>query len=435
MTPPLITLPQNCETEASVEWLPAPELPGGIIGLTYLYARSRDSRTAGTTGQDFLAYRWDQDRVIFVLCDGVSQSFYGEIAARFLGERLAEALWTQPQLSPWAMGELLTMWVTDGSAAVQAKRIGAHLPEMHRVALERKREVGSETMFLAGYVDRVKRVLSVYYMGDMTLSLWDHDGESLPIPDAQFLTKERWSTLHGMKNGTVRYHLIPLDPIAHFTAHSDGVGRYGSRFGSVAQDMLNSMAEELVNQPASDDISVLDIDFTLKPIFGVYHPLNTPQVQHSHPDQPLVQWKHVGLTTRYRIAVQIGDEQYTDELMATLQRGRPFTEIFQYVVRVKPEQVGQSITVQVQGLNDYTYPSQWSAPVSFPATMLTHPLEPALPFADSPTQPKKPRAKSKKKKSRAVALLIVAISCLILIALIVTVWLGVVLMGWSGLSP
>src|SRR3954469_7654453 len=70
---------------------------GSVAGLTwrYAYARSADCRRAGQVGQDFLTIRCDGRAVAFAVCDGVGQSFFGEIAAGLLGSALLDWLWAQ----------------------------------------------------------------------------------------------------------------------------------------------------------------------------------------------------------------------------------------------------------------------------------------------------------------------------------------------------
>src|SRR5215210_3778356 len=59
----------------------------------YAYARSADTRTAGDPGQDYLTFRYDDTTFAFALCDGVSQSFFGDLSARLLGDALLEWVW------------------------------------------------------------------------------------------------------------------------------------------------------------------------------------------------------------------------------------------------------------------------------------------------------------------------------------------------------
>src|SRR5688500_8353015 len=71
---------------------------GRTFSYRYAYARSADSRAANDPGQDYLTFQEEGNSFAFVLCDGVSQSFYGEIAARVLGDGLVA--WLMRDLPP-----------------------------------------------------------------------------------------------------------------------------------------------------------------------------------------------------------------------------------------------------------------------------------------------------------------------------------------------
>jgi len=61
---------------------------------TYLYgySRSAESVASGDPGQDYLSFADSDSSFNFALCDGISMSYFGDIAAKFLGDRLIEWL-------------------------------------------------------------------------------------------------------------------------------------------------------------------------------------------------------------------------------------------------------------------------------------------------------------------------------------------------------
>ncbi len=432
MTPPIITVPQQHETEASVELVPGP------VALTYVYARSRDTRNANAPGQDFIAYRWEVGRIAFALCDGVSQSFYGEIAAHYLGLRLIDLLWEfrSDATDSAPLHALLTeslngAWVAEADALVHGKHITTTLPPMQRTALERKREQGSETMFVAGVVDLEARVLWLAAMGDMRAWLWDANGEALAIDGAQWETRKRWSSRVGMKNGEPFAVRRALDGIAHITVHSDGVGSYAPRLSEMSQDLLNSITAEQAKAPASDDICVFDIDLATQPLFGEYTTL--PQVELKKPtakDRAL-RWRHVWLATRYRVAVDDGVQPYTIEIDATLRPDEPANvkqRSFGYVVTLPANAEPRPVTCRVQALNDYTFPGAWSAPVTF--TPSTAP-EALVATGARGSETKLKRKPAKKKRIRA--LMTILISCILLVIIIVASWIAFAVVNWNEL--
>ena len=255
--PTLVTFPQRADTAAR-----RIRLPGAV--LTALYDRSRDSRKAAAAGQDFIAFTAAEGRIAFCVCDGVSQSFYGDLAARYLGENLAAWLidLTPPADSAAfsaALEAALAAWLPEAAEIVAHHPISANVLPMVRDALEKKRAIGSETMFVAGLIDLQGGHLYACWMGDMRLLLWDSTNQPIEVPGAAWETRERWSMLHGPRNGSPHVAIIPLGGIARITAHSDGVGPMGSVLREISLEALNHMARELADMPASDDISVLDI--------------------------------------------------------------------------------------------------------------------------------------------------------------------------------
>ena len=59
-----------------------------VYGYRYAYNRSADSQAHHDKGQDYLTFHENGKRLVFALCDGVSQSFYGDLAAYLLGDAL-----------------------------------------------------------------------------------------------------------------------------------------------------------------------------------------------------------------------------------------------------------------------------------------------------------------------------------------------------------
>lgn len=294
---PIITLNQDTDTPARRELA-----PGGV--LTYLFDRSRDSRKHNAPGQDFIAFTYDAERIAFAVCDGVSQSFYGDVAARFLGEKLVTWLAVfdaaPEQLSEHLDGALRE-WVPEATALVDAKKPGPDVPPMLRDALERKRLNGSETMFVAGLIDTANDYLAVCWMGDMRLWLWDKAGTPIDLSDAVWDTKERWSSRVGPKNGTAHTLVMPLSTIGRLTAHSDGIGSRAADLHTITFESLNQIARELAETPTSDDISVLDIVPGVPEIASA--PLTAPTPSLPDDREPVIRWGRVEGASWYRIAV------------------------------------------------------------------------------------------------------------------------------------
>lgn len=352
--------------------------------------------------------------------------------------RLVRALWSGQVAE---IPDLLTAWVPEATEAITAKVLSPTLPEMQRVALERKREQGSETMFIAGLITHVDRQAHLFWMGDMRVALWGSDGAEIPLPGAVFETRERWSSRIGPKNGGVRMATIALDGVAHLTAHSDGVGSFAPRLRAISQDLLNSIVAEQNRSAASDDISVLDIELAYQPVFGPFTTLRAPTPRQPTLREPVITWRHVPLATRYRVSVEDGDRSFTQEVDATIRVDRQFSTEFTFFVPVEED---RPVTCRVQALNDYTFPSPWSTPLLI--QRLTDNADPLL-EAEADTRPiptpngtgaplpeadrrRERGTRQKQKKSRLIATLTIVISAVLLVGVIVAAWVALIILNW-----
>ena len=254
------------------------------------YARSTDSRSNGDAGQDYLTFRTDGLRFAFVLCDGVSQSFYGELAASVLGESLLNWFWALETARLSDRGPEAEHIVTEPGRKFQldlcqqlesiSKRatrlvsehvIPGDVPPFVRVVLEKKRVLGSESTFVAGLVDLVSGNAFFAWMGDSRLRLWKGEHELLTPFDGSFITTERWSSLKGPV-GTPHLAVVNLALFDQLAVYSDGFSPLdGAYQPGIDQPISNQMLNELRNSaselPSSDDISFLDLwlDFPVLP--------------------------------------------------------------------------------------------------------------------------------------------------------------------------
>src|ERR1043165_8546798 len=62
------------------------------LSWRYLYFRSAESFANLAPSQDFLTFQHADDTFVFAVCDGVGQSFFGDVASRLLGDLLTDWL-------------------------------------------------------------------------------------------------------------------------------------------------------------------------------------------------------------------------------------------------------------------------------------------------------------------------------------------------------
>src|SRR5215210_5431056 len=130
------------------------------------YRRSLDFDTRNNPGQDFAAVRGDNDGyVVGVVADGVSQSFYGNLAAYYLSESLLDTLWKQRKRPPSENDlerELRELERKVATEVVENHPIPDDLVPLHRESLEDKRSKGSQTVFASFVLDASRKRLHLY---------------------------------------------------------------------------------------------------------------------------------------------------------------------------------------------------------------------------------------------------------------------------------
>lgn len=260
--PRTVHVPQNAET--GVTFVAAPG-----ANLRYAYFRSSDSVASQIEGQDYLAFKYGERRLTFVVSDGVGSSFSGNIAASILGEAMLDWLWSldadhltsASALSETAKSFLLKLQ-PKAERQVSRYAIPDHLPALVRQALEAQRDYGSETVFVAGRLDHPGadsaggRLLLVW-MGDTQVRLYDDAGRQIELR-ATFDASDRWSSVQGVR-GTVHAWVTDAERVARLLVFSDGISGYADQLTAFSDLELEEAAQAQFRTATSDDIALLDI--------------------------------------------------------------------------------------------------------------------------------------------------------------------------------
>lgn len=261
-----ICLPQDRETPVSI-------VVDGKITCRYAFARSNDCQLAGDNGQDYLSLHHKNNVIVFALCDGVSQSFFGEIAAKFLGDTLVNWLSSRlpagidADLIREALEQTLRDARPEASKLVEAHQLETGLPEMLRAVLEDKRKIGSESTFIGGRIDlpgtdypEGRAVFA--WLGDSRLRIWNEDEEMTSTLPGEFQTMQRWSSRRGPIGSSVHVHVAGIAGtrgIKRVLVYSDGL----SSLDNITTLLSNEQMQVCINRegdlPVSDDIAVLEI--------------------------------------------------------------------------------------------------------------------------------------------------------------------------------
>jgi hypothetical protein len=239
----------------------------------YAYAPSADASTSGEEGEDYLVCREDDTTFVFVLCDGVTQSFLGGLGADVLGDDLMSWLWDRlPSTEDHAeireaLTEHLDALTKTATVEIRRKPLRKDLEPLHREVLDEKRAAGSESMFVCGRIDLAGGEcpdgrLVLAWMGDSRIRLWRGQQERTSELGNHFHTAERWSTLHGPLGGKPHVYTAPLrsepSPIVSVAAYSDGLALLDQHSSLPADFAKDASIQHLFDSPP-DDISFMEI--------------------------------------------------------------------------------------------------------------------------------------------------------------------------------
>jgi hypothetical protein len=232
----------------------------------YLYARSGDSIDNATVGQDYVAYRYGKTDLAFAVCDGVGQSFMGELAARILGEGLIDWLW---QISAPANADsfaddvkaALNRMTETSAQEIASFQLPAHLPSMVVQALEMQRNYGSESMFVAGRLALADPDpwVALCWLGDSPVAAIDIDGKLMDLGPKGH-TSERWNATTGVK-GSIHTWTGSAQRVARVAGYTDGLGL---THAPTDAELARLMSEWKMTPPA-DDASLFDVRLAPSP--------------------------------------------------------------------------------------------------------------------------------------------------------------------------
>ncbi len=310
----IFQLPQTAESPVHQE-----QIEGWSFRCAY--ARSADTRAENETGQDYLIFRADANAAVFVVCDGVSQSFVGDLAARFLGNALSG--WLLDSLPGGmdvgvmggAISTYLQALIPPARAEVQAYRLPADVPPLVREVLEQKRAYGSEAVFVGGRIDRPGgrfpegRVVLIW-MGDSRLRLFGPTVDQSVDLGGVFKTEQRWSTERGVVNGEPQVFVSTLldhgtEKFSRLLAYTDGFSSLDAYPQPVSNRGVQNLMVEAGKSATSDDIAFLEL--WLKPmpdLEGAYLP--APKNVHWEEKAGILRgaWRPVSEATDYQVEIQ-----------------------------------------------------------------------------------------------------------------------------------
>lgn len=248
--------------------------------LRYAMSRSAEGKECDELNQDFLQLVADEHRLAFAVCDGVSLSFCGQIAAQIVGTQMAERLFSKSEYTDrqslicdeGTIASELKAWLgqlcKEGTKLVQAYELPAYMNPIVQDVLEEKRLKGSESAFVAGVIQKCQLsgdvMLMLCWQGDIRARLWLQDKE-FPLRDASVVcTEERWSTRTGCVGSLhvkkYRWSAAQAEQ-AKLVVYSDGLALLDPIPHVASEAQLRSIMSETLSMANSDDMTYVEIHF------------------------------------------------------------------------------------------------------------------------------------------------------------------------------
>lgn len=292
-------VPQLVETP--VTFTPVPN-----AYVRYAYARSADSMSSQSEGQDYLCFRHHGERLAFVVSDGVGSSFCGHLAARILGDNLLDWLWSLEVGylgGAAALSEAATGFLNRLQKQAQREVEEYELPEQEspliQQALEAQRAYGSEAIFAACRVDHPsplvpKGMISLFWMGDTRVHIRDREGGAAIDIAGSWENANRWSSHKGVR-GEMSAWMQPLDAVGRIVAFTDGLSGHGEGMLDYPDAKLDREIALGARLPTSDDVAFIDVVLRTPQYEGYPDPdLPDPNLERPHLEQI---WNPTGVET------------------------------------------------------------------------------------------------------------------------------------------
>ncbi len=224
-------------------------LRGGIeVTGAWGYRRCLDFEADNSCGQDFCAVRGDVGYVVGIVADGVSQSYYGDIAAREVSQKVMDYLW-QKRAQPPAeedFAQWLLALAGEVDPVVQETRPAN--PNLEEALAPVREKKGSRAVFAAFLLDfrGPREDLTLYQVGDIFSWVFHRkNGRQEEKADAN----GRWAS-RGQSD--LRLRVTPLHDVAGIVIHSDGLRKVW------AESLAKPWVSEQVFQAEADERAKVD---------------------------------------------------------------------------------------------------------------------------------------------------------------------------------
>lgn len=266
----------------------------GSLQLRYSYARARETQLDNENGQDYLTYKGTSNEFVFCVCDGVSLSYYGNLAAQYLGDTLLEYMLsadsfnsTDTNLLQQQLHHYMQELTGPATQYVSQHHLPSSVTGILREVLEEKRELGSESMFVCGKLrfnemGEVEQVL-LAWLGDTRVRIWNEGSERSDRLQGSFSTQNRWSTVRGnIGHAPYVYSAVMSNPdqrVTRVQVYTDGMSDLDNRNDSLNDQELMGLMDSEKKKATSDDITFLELSWEHGKLTTTFAPRGRTQKQ------------------------------------------------------------------------------------------------------------------------------------------------------------
>lgn len=193
------------------------------ISIKLGYRRCKNFDQSDSAGHDFAIVQADQEHVVGIVADGVSQSFFGNIAAEFVAKKFLEMLW-ENRYNPLNYRQTESFLASIQKAAstkVNNFVIPQHLsPSLRHILEDVRRKEGSKTVFTGFLLDITSTTAYLYKVGDVVTFVQLENGGVLPVESDP---TGCWSTLG---QNRLKLHTQTIDLTKGILLKSDGIKNF-----------------------------------------------------------------------------------------------------------------------------------------------------------------------------------------------------------------
>src|SRR5258708_1037370 len=236
-------------------------VPGGDeqVHMRLGYRRATDFDGTDDDGQDFAALRVSADGIVVgVIADGVSQSFFGGLAAARVGGDVLGELWRHRNAPPERaqMERALRRSEKLLKHDVEVFEVPSGTNQIVREMVDALRPCGSQAVFTAFVFDARSERARVYQVGDTETLVHGVDTDGKPLTSR--VVSEQMGRYSSQGRSELKLSVADFERVQRILAKTDGAGTWGD---DVTSDLgPSAFALFATITPRPDDVAFVAVN-------------------------------------------------------------------------------------------------------------------------------------------------------------------------------